>query len=405
MSVEKRAARLHGGGLYLVVTAPVVGHLELARIAVAQRVPMLQLREKEMDDGALLELARRIRDITIGSDTLFIVNDRPDISAAVGADGVHVGRSDADPAAARIAVGPERILGVSVNGISRASELSNLDVDYFGTGPIFPTATKPDADNPVGPARITEIAAACPDVPIVAIGGIDASNVATTLRAGASYAAVVSAVCASDHPDAALKELTSAIELGRLATYSGETGYDVDGQDNHDALAFCPRCSAGLIASAVRGARRLTCPQCHYIIYSNPAPVTATIVEQDSGLLLVRRKYDPGRGLWCLPTGFIETGETPEESAVREVREESGLDVELTGIYDSWSTDEDPRTPVVCFAFTARVIGGDLRAGDDASEAAFFSLDAPPRGLAFETHRRVIARYSRWRRDTVGRVP
>ena len=397
MSTEKRAARLHGGGLYLVVTAPVVGHLELARIAVARRVPMLQLREKDMDDRELLELAKRIRDITMGSDTLFIMNDRPDIAAAVGADGVHVGRSDANPTTARAVIGPRQILGVSVNAISRASELSNLDVDYFGIGPIFPTSTKPDADDPVGPERIDAITSACPGVPIVAIGGIDASNVAATLNAGASYAAVVSAVCASDHPDAALDQLASAIELGRLASYSGATGYDIDGQNNHDALAFCPRCSARLVASAVRGARRLTCPQCHFIIYSNPAPVTATIVEQDDKLLMVRRKYDPGKGLWCLPTGFIETGETPEESAVREIREETGLKVELTGIYDSWSTDEDPRTPVVCFAFTARVIGGELRAGDDASEAAFFSLDETPRDLAFETHRRAIARYSRRR--------
>ncbi len=397
MSAERRAALLHGRGLYLVITNPVVGHLELARVAVAQRVPLLQLREKEMADVELLELARRLRDITIGSDTLFIVNDRPDIAAAVGADGVHVGRSDTDPAAARDTVGPKQILGVSVNAVSRAVELSNLDVDYFGTGPIFPTSTKPDADDPVGPERIAEIAAACPGVPIVAIGGIDASNVAAPLKAGATYAAVVSAVCASDHPAAALDRLTSAIELGGLASYSGGSGYDIDGQDNHGALAFCPRCAAELVASAVRGARRLTCPQCHFIIYSNPAPVTATIVEHDGRLLLVRRKYDPGKGLWCLPTGFIETGETPGESAVREVREESGLEVELTGIYDSWSTDEDPRTPVVCFAFTARVTGGELRAGDDADEAAFVSLDEPPRNLAFETHRRVIARYSRRR--------
>jgi len=397
MSAEKRAARLRKGGLYLVATAPVVGHLELARIAVARRVPMLQLREKELDDRELLELARRIRDITIGSDTLFIVNDRPDIAAAVEADGVHIGRSDTNAETARAAVGPERILGVSVNAVSRARRLSNLDVDYFGIGPIFPTSTKPDADDPVGPERIAEIAAACPGVPLVAIGGIDASNVAAPLKAGASYAAVVSAVCASDHPATDLERLATAIELGGLASYSGGASYDIDKQDNHGALAFCPRCAAELVASAVRGARRLTCPQCHFIIYSNPAPVTATIVESDGRLLLVRRKFDPGKGLWCLPTGFIETGETPGESAVREVQEESGLDVELTGVYDSWSTNEDPRTPVVCFAFTARVTGGKLCAGDDASEAAFFGLDEPLPDLAFETHRRVIARYSRQR--------
>ncbi len=395
MSAKNIRALSHGRGLYLVATAPVAGHVELARIAVALQVPFLQLREKEMDDRELLDLARVIRDTTMGSSTLFIMNDRPDVAAAVGADGVHVGRSDTDPELARAAVGPDAIVGVSVNTVSRARELSRLDVDYFGTGPIFLTATKPDADQPVGPERIAEIAAACPDVPIVAIGGIDASNVATPLRAGASYAAVVSAVCASERPEEALRELMTAVELGALPPYSGGAGYEVDAQDNHGALVYCPRCASGLVASAVRGSRRLTCPECHFIFYVNPAPVTATLVERDGALLLVRRKYDPGKGLWCLPTGFIESGETPEESAVREVREESGLDVELTGIFASWATRDDPRTPIVCFAFTARVAGGELEAGDDASEAGFFRPEALPREIAFDAHRRAISQYFR----------
>jgi len=385
--------KMRGHGLYLVATSPAVGHLELARIAVAHRVPVLQLREKDVSDRELIELAMRLRDITIGTETLFIVNDRPDVAAAVDADGVHVGRTDAGAEAARASVGPGRIVGVSVNSVKRAREISRLDIDYLGTGPVFPTATKPDADAPVGPERITQIASACPGLPIVAIGGIDATNVAAPLEAGASYAAVVSAVCASARPAAAVDELASAIELSRLPDYSGRHGYDIDAQDNHGALEYCPRCGARLVESAVRDTKRPTCSDCHFILYVNPAPVTATLVEQGGELLLVRRKYDPGVGRWCLPTGFIESGETPEESAVREVREESGLEVALTGIFDSWATGEDPRTPVVCFAFTARVVGGTLEAGDDASEARFFPLNDIPTNLAFESHRRIIARY------------
>ena len=96
-----RTARLSGRGLYLIATAPVVGHVELARMAVAKRIPFLQLREKEMSDDEFVKLAAVIRGITAGSDTLFIVNDKPDIAATVGADGVHVGRTDADNGIAR----------------------------------------------------------------------------------------------------------------------------------------------------------------------------------------------------------------------------------------------------------------------------------------------------------------
>ncbi len=394
---DLRARFRKGGGLYLVATSPTVGHLELARIAVSRHVPALQLREKNMPDRELAELAGRIRDITTGTQTLFIVNDRPDIAAAVGADGVHVGRSDASPEAARDAVGPDRIVGVSVNSVERARELARLDVDCFGIGPVFPTSTKPDADPPVGSARIAEIASVCPGVPIVAIGGIDATNIASPLGAGAAYAAVVSAVCASGRPAIAIDELDDSIERVTLASYAGQNSYDIDGQNNYEALRYCPRCADELVESVVRESRRLTCPSCHFILYRNPAPVTATIAERDGSILLVRRRYAPGRGLWCLPTGFIENDETPEESAVREVREESGMDVELTGLFDSWATGEDPRTPIVCFAFTALVSGGELKSGDDASDAAFFRPAEIPGDLAFESHRRVIARYLRKR--------
>jgi 8-oxo-dGTP diphosphatase len=107
----------------------------------------------------------------------------------------------------------------------------------------------------------------------------------------------------------------------------------------------------------------------------------------------VLRKYPPGRGKWCLPAGFVEAGEQPATSAEREVLEETGLDVQVDTIYDCWSTDEDPRTPVVSVAFRAHVIGGRLAAGDDAAEARFFELDRLPENIAFADHRRVIARF------------
>jgi 8-oxo-dGTP diphosphatase len=148
----------------------------------------------------------------------------------------------------------------------------------------------------------------------------------------------------------------------------------------------------------VRTRRRLACPACGYIFYLTPAPVTCVVVEKEGAVLLVRRRYPPRAGDWCLPAGFVEVDESPAESAVREVSEETGLAIEITGLIDSWASNEDPRTPVVSFAFKARVRCGSLRPGDDAVEAAFFEQDSVPGNVAFSTHRNLIARHFTQRR-------
>ncbi len=203
-------SRLTGSGLYLVITAPNVPHVELARAAVERGVPIIQLREKELPDPELLELAQALRDVTDGTRTRFIVNDRPDIARAVSADGVHIGRWDADAAIARRIVGPDAIVGLSVNTLADAVAVS-ADVDYFGVGPIFPTGTKADADDPVGVDRIVDIARAVPDIPVVAIGGLGVRNVAAVMAAGARFAAVISAVCFADDPIAAIDIMQDAL--------------------------------------------------------------------------------------------------------------------------------------------------------------------------------------------------
>ncbi len=203
-------SRLTGSGLYLVITAPNVPHVELARAAVKRGVSVIQLREKQLPDPELLELARALRNVTEGTRTRFIINDRPDIAAAVHADGVHVGKQDADAAVAREIVGPNAMVGLSVNTVADAIAVE-ADVDYFGVGPVFPTDTKQDADDPVGTGRITDISRAVPGVPIVAIGGLEPGNVAAVMAAGAKFAAVVSAVCFADDPGAAIDTLQNAL--------------------------------------------------------------------------------------------------------------------------------------------------------------------------------------------------
>ncbi len=168
---------------------------------------------------------------------------------------------------------------------------------------------------------------------------------------------------------------------------------DLDAQVNQEGLRYCPRCAADLSEREIRGHVRLVCPACDYVFYLTPAPVTCVLVERGGAILLVRRKYPPREGRWCLPAGFVEVCESPGESAVREVREETGLDVEITRLIDSWASDEDPRTPVVSFAFAARIVGGKLEPGDDADEAAFFDEGSLPDGIAFSTHRDLIRRH------------
>jgi thiamine-phosphate pyrophosphorylase len=396
MPPERRSMLRRNRGLYLVLTDPGVPVKDLVRAAVARRVPIIQLREKGLPDAALITLARAVGAETRGSETLFIMNDRPDIALAAGADGVHLGRGDMDPETARAILGPDAVVGASACGVRDARALANAPIDYVGVGPIFPTGTKLDAAPPIGISGFQDVALILPDVAKVAIGGITAENAPHVLAAGADFVAVVSAVCRAANPVAAIDRLLDAVGSAPAPAPAGAVRtelHDIDAQVNQEGLRFCPRCATELEESVVRHHRRLICPSCAYILYMTPAPVTCVVVERDGDLLLVRRRYAPKTGDWCLPAGFIEVDESPAESAVREVKEETGLDVEITGLLDSWASNEDPRTPVVSFAFSASVRGGHLRPGDDAIEAAFFGRESLPDNIAFSTHRNLITQH------------
>src|SRR5262249_34319553 len=146
----------------------------------------------------LIALAKRLAARAWEAGALFLVNDRVDVALASGADGVHLGPDDMHPADARDLLGPDRLIGVSVSTVEEAKPLAS-HASYLGVGAIFGSRTKLDAGAPVGAERIREIRAAFPDHPIVAIGGIDADNIARVALAGTDAAAVVSAVvCAPD---------------------------------------------------------------------------------------------------------------------------------------------------------------------------------------------------------------
>lgn len=207
--------RLAACRLYLLVTDRLCpsGVGPVVREAVAAGVDVVQLREKEMPDRRLIELAKLVRDWTHEAGALFIVNDRPEIAALSGADGVHLGQDDMSVAQARRIVGGEALIGVSTHHLAQARQAILDGADYLGVGPVFPSQTKQFEDFP-GPSYVREVAAET-SLPWFPLGGINAANVDDVLAAGATRIAVSSAIAAAPRPAEAARELSD-----RIATHS-----------------------------------------------------------------------------------------------------------------------------------------------------------------------------------------
>ena len=194
-------------GLYLVMTDPVAGYEACAAAAVRCGVRYLQLRMKEPPRDAVLETARRVRAITLGSDTLFILNDDVTIAREVDADGVHLGQGDLPlDEARRLWPAPGKRFGLSTHNELQAVMASRRSPDYIGVGPVFATPTKAVSDPVLGLERMASIVRSTP-VAAVAIGGIDRGNLAEVLRRGARNFCVVRAVNRQPDPGTAIREL------------------------------------------------------------------------------------------------------------------------------------------------------------------------------------------------------
>jgi ADP-ribose pyrophosphatase YjhB (NUDIX family) len=141
------------------------------------------------------------------------------------------------------------------------------------------------------------------------------------------------------------------------------------------------------------GRPRATCPACGFIHYRNPVPAAGVILPGRHGVLMVKRKFEPAAGAWCLPAGFMEYGETPERCAIRELREETGVEARIASLFGVYAGFDDPRVRTVLILFTAERVGGRLKAGDDATDARYFRAGDPPRRIAFESHRRAWAEF------------
>lgn len=181
-------------------------HAEIARAAIAGGARIIQMRDKNASDRDFYETAAAIRLVTAEAGALFFVNDRVHIAAAVQADGVNVGQTDIPVSAARSILGPKAIIGLSCDSPEQALEAEKLGADYVGFGPVFPTNTKTDAGPVSGIETLRDVCAKV-RLPVVAIGGIGASNIEQVAAAGAASAAVVSAVVCADDMAEATKEL------------------------------------------------------------------------------------------------------------------------------------------------------------------------------------------------------
>ena len=186
---------------------------DTAEMLIRGGVDAIQLREKRMPDGELLDRARVLREMTAGADVLFIVNDRPDIALLSQADGVHVGQGDLPPAEVRSLLGRELLVGFSTHSVEQARAACESPVDYVAIGPVAPTQTK-GYDQGIGMDMVGEVCALCAakGLPVVAIGGIAYDTVMPVMRAGAAAIAACSALCGDRDPLSAAQELRALVE-------------------------------------------------------------------------------------------------------------------------------------------------------------------------------------------------
>jgi ADP-ribose pyrophosphatase YjhB (NUDIX family) len=155
----------------------------------------------------------------------------------------------------------------------------------------------------------------------------------------------------------------------------------------HDPIEyqFCPKCGGGLAKKIVKASepRRLVCQACSFIFYQDPKVVAGTVFTLNGGIVLLKRGVEPALGKWVFPSGYVDRGETVQDAAVRETREECRLDVKLGPLLNVYSY---PRSPNVIIVYTAEVVGGTLTAADESTDAAVYApTEVPWRELAFDS--------------------
>jgi thiamine-phosphate pyrophosphorylase len=206
-----RRQRLRDARLYFVADRAGMDHA--LEGALAGGTDVFQLRDKAATDDELLAAAERARERCHAAGALFLLNDRPDLAAASGADGVHVGQDDMPVARARERVGEEALVGLSTHSMQQAQSGCRSGADYIAVGPVHATPTK--EGRPAIGVEPLRYAAAHIDVPWFAIGGIDAATIGEVVAAGARRVVVVRALAEADDPEAAARALRAGLNGGR----------------------------------------------------------------------------------------------------------------------------------------------------------------------------------------------
>jgi thiamine-phosphate pyrophosphorylase len=185
---------------------------ELVEAVIAGGATVIQYRAKKKSAKDIYNTALVIRSITKKHHIPFIVNDRPDIALAVGADGVHIGQKDLPPQVVRKLIGERAILGMSTHTLSEVAGATKLkELSYISFGPVFPTKTKENAGAPVGTEKLCK-AVKLSSLPVVVVGGINFENIHSVLTCSPAGVAVAGAILSSENPEESTKALRREVE-------------------------------------------------------------------------------------------------------------------------------------------------------------------------------------------------
>ncbi len=156
-------------------------------------------------------------------------------------------------------------------------------------------------------------------------------------------------------------------------------------------ISYCQRCANALSEKTIEDRTRPYCPSCGYVVFLDPKVAAVVVLTMQGKLVLVRRGVEPAIGRWSFPSGYVDRGEVVEAAAAREVKEETGLDVQLNGLLGLYSQEGDP---VILAVFAGEAVGGTMQHGHDAEDVALFDPeDLPP--LPFPHDEQIL---NDWRR-------
>lgn len=155
-------------------------------------------------------------------------------------------------------------------------------------------------------------------------------------------------------------------------------------------IKYCSKCGQALANKTIEGVMRKVCPDCGQVFYDNPVPSVAVVAQDEQGrLLLVKRKVEPQKGYWALPGGFMDDGESAIQAALRELEEETGLQGIVKRFVKIYNHESDMYGHVIIIVYEVKIEGGNLCAGDDAEQVAYFPLAELPE-LAFHFQNKAV---------------